>query len=150
MVKQAENFFSLFAPLISFPVCVWNNSLWNFRSATLWGKLTGCLLFCRVIELVFVTSTKARLNSVIRPKPFHGCQKFFAKGLRVFHPLYNVEDHFCVRLEHSSRVRVFQLSFSRLFFISFTWGIRCFGVFFHTFGNIYLVLCSRWFIFEGH
>ena len=45
----------------------------------------GYLLFCGVIELIFVRSAEALLHAVIGPQSFHGGQKFVRERLRVLH-----------------------------------------------------------------
>lgn len=57
------------------------------------------LLFRGVVQLILIAPAKALLHSIIGPQPLHSRQQFFAKRFRVFHSLYYIEYHFCVRLQ---------------------------------------------------
>ena len=57
------------------------------------------LLFRGVVQLILIAPTKALLHSIVVPQPLHSRQQFFAKRFRIFHSLYYIEYHFCVRLE---------------------------------------------------
>lgn len=56
------------------------------------------LLFGRIVELVFVRSWKALLNSDIRPQPLHAGQQLLRKRLRVLHAGHHVHHHLGIAL----------------------------------------------------
>ena len=56
------------------------------------------LLFSGIVELVFIRSTEAFLDSAIDPQSFHGCQQFFGEWLSVLHARDDVHHHLGVGL----------------------------------------------------
>ena len=56
------------------------------------------LLFCRVIELVFVRSGEALLDALIYPQSLHPRQQLLREGLGILHPAHDVHNHLGVSL----------------------------------------------------
>ena len=56
------------------------------------------LLFSGIVELVFIRSTEAFLDSAIDPQSFHGRQQLFGEWLRVLHARDDVHHHLGVGL----------------------------------------------------
>ena len=68
-----------------------------------WVAVDNRLLFSGIVELVFIGSAEALLNSGIDPQSFHGGQQLFGEWLRVLHAGNDVHHHLGVGLQSKEK-----------------------------------------------